>query len=132
MRQQKNIFQTKQQDKIPEEQLSEVEIGNLPEQECRVMIVKMIQDFRKRMEAWNEMMQEMFNRDLGDIQNRVEECSKRNEKIYQKKSTEYQMVQRNNSELGNREGKITRIEQKEKNIKKDEDNLKDLANNIKL
>ena len=46
------------------------------------MIVKMIQDFRKIMEAWNEMMQEMFNRDLGDIQNRVEECSKRNEKIY--------------------------------------------------
>ena len=42
------------------------------------------------------------------------------------------MVQRNNSELGNRDGKITRIEQKEKNIKKDEDNLKDLANNIKL
>ena len=95
MRQQKNIFQTKQQDKIPEEQLSEVEIGNLPEQECRVMIVKMIQDFRKRMEAWNEMIQEMFNRELGDIQNRVEECSKRNEKIYQKKSIAEQMRQKN-------------------------------------
>ena len=76
------MSQMKEQDKIPEEQLSEVEIGNLPEQECRVMIVKMIQDFRKRMEAWNEMIQEMFNRELGDIQNRVEECSKRNEKIY--------------------------------------------------
>ena len=64
------------------EQLSEVEIGSLPEKELEVVIVKVIQDFRKRMEAWNEMMQEMFNRDLGDIQNRVEECSKRNEKIY--------------------------------------------------
>lgn len=42
------------------------------------------------------------------------------------------MVQRDNSELGNREGEITRIEQKEKNIKRHEDNLKDLGNNIKL
>ena len=31
----------KEQDKTPEEQLSEVEIGNLPEKEFRVMIVKM-------------------------------------------------------------------------------------------
>lgn len=61
MRQQKKIFQTKIQNKIPEEQLSEVEIGNLPEKACRVMIVKMIQDFGKRMEAWNEMIQEIFN-----------------------------------------------------------------------
>ena len=72
----------KEQDKSPEEQLGEVKIDNLLEKEFRIMIVKMIQDLRKRMEAWNEMMQEMFNRDLGDIQNRVEECSKRNEKIY--------------------------------------------------
>lgn len=31
MRWQRNMFQTKQQDKTPEEQLSEVTIGNLPE-----------------------------------------------------------------------------------------------------
>ena len=36
------MFQTKEQDKTPKEQLSEVEIGNLPEKEFRVMIVKMI------------------------------------------------------------------------------------------
>ena len=34
----------KEQDKTPERHLSEVEIGNLPEKEFRVMIVKMIQD----------------------------------------------------------------------------------------
>ena len=39
----------KEQDKTPEEQLSEVEIGNLLEKEFRVMIVKMIQDLRKRI-----------------------------------------------------------------------------------
>ena len=32
----------KEQDKTPEELLSELEIGNLPEKEFRVMIVKMI------------------------------------------------------------------------------------------
>ena len=39
----------KEQDKTPEKQLNEVEIGNLPEKEFRVMIVKMTQDLRKRM-----------------------------------------------------------------------------------
>ena len=41
----------KEQDKTPEKQLNEVEIGNLPEKELRIMILKMIQDLRKRMEA---------------------------------------------------------------------------------
>ena len=40
----------KEQDKIPEEQLSEIEIGNLPKKKFRVMIVKMIQEFQKRMD----------------------------------------------------------------------------------
>ena len=51
MRWQMNMFQTKEQDKTPEERLSEVEIGNRPEKEFRVMKVKMIQDLRKRMEV---------------------------------------------------------------------------------
>ena len=46
-----NMFQTKEQDKTPEEQLSKVEMGNLPEKEFREMIVKVIQELRKRMEA---------------------------------------------------------------------------------
>ena len=41
----------KEQDKTPEKQLNEVEIGNLPEKEFRIMMVKMIQYLRKRMEA---------------------------------------------------------------------------------
>ena len=40
----------KGQDETPEKQLTEVEIGNLPEKEFRVMIVKMIQDLRETME----------------------------------------------------------------------------------
>ena len=38
VRQQRNMFQTKEQDKTPEEELSEVETGNLLEKEFRVMI----------------------------------------------------------------------------------------------
>ena len=57
MKKQKVISQMKGQDKIPGKQLNEVEIGNLPEKEFRIMIVKMIQDLWKRMEAKIEQMQ---------------------------------------------------------------------------
>ena len=53
------MSQMKEQDKMPEKQLNEIEIGNLPEKELR-MIVKMIQDLRERMEAKIEKMQERF------------------------------------------------------------------------
>ena len=54
----------KEQDKTPEKQLNEVEIGNLPKKIFRTMIVKVIQDLRKRMEAKIEKMQQMFNKDI--------------------------------------------------------------------
>ena len=59
----------KRQDKIPGKQLNEVEIGNLPEKEFR-MIVKMIQDLRKRMEAKIEKTQEVFTKDLQELKNK--------------------------------------------------------------
>ena len=34
------MYQIKEQDKTPEKQLNEVEIGNLPEKEFRIMIAK--------------------------------------------------------------------------------------------
>ena len=74
------MSQMKEQDKTPEEQLSEVKIGNLPDKEFRVMIVKMIQNLRKRIEAKIEKMQEMFNKDLEELKNRDEKYSNWNEK----------------------------------------------------
>ena len=60
------MSQVKGQDKIPEKQLNEVEICNFPEKEFR-MIVKMIQDLGKRMEAKLENVyqrtKEQTNRD---------------------------------------------------------------------
>ena len=49
MKKQKGISQMKGQDKIPEKQLNELETGNLPDKEIRIMIVNMTQDLRKRM-----------------------------------------------------------------------------------
>ena len=64
------MYQMKEQDKTPEKQLSEVEVGNLPEKELRIMIVKTIQDLRKIMEAKIQKMQEMFNKDLEELKNK--------------------------------------------------------------
>ena len=64
MKRHRTLYQMKEQDKTSEKQLNEVETGNLPEKKFRIMIVKMIQDLRKRMEAKMEKMQEMFNKDL--------------------------------------------------------------------
>ena len=63
MKRQRTMYQMNKQDKTPEKQINEVEIGNLPKKEFRIMIVKMIQDLRKRMEAEIKKMQEMFNKD---------------------------------------------------------------------
>ena len=47
-----------------------MEIGNLPEKEFRVIIVKMIQDLGKRMEAQTERIQEMFNKEIEYIKSK--------------------------------------------------------------
>ena len=47
-----------------------MEIGNLPEKEFRIMIVKMIQDLGIRMEAKIETMQEIINKDLEELKNK--------------------------------------------------------------
>ena len=70
MKKQKVMSQMKGQDKTPEKQLNEVEIGNLPEKEFRIMIVKMIPDLRKRMEAKSEKMQEMSATDLEELKDK--------------------------------------------------------------
>ena len=65
----------KEQDKTPGEQLSEVEIGNLPEKEFTVIIVKVIQDLRKRREAQMEKIQEIFNKNLEELKNKQTEMN---------------------------------------------------------
>ena len=69
------MYQMKEQEKTPEKQVNEVEIGNLPEKEFRIMIVKVIQDLGKTMEAKIEKMQEMFNKDLEELKNKQTEMN---------------------------------------------------------
>ena len=59
----------KKQDKTPQKN-NKVQIDNFPEKEFRIMIVKMIQDLGKGMEAKIEKMQEMFNKDLEELKNK--------------------------------------------------------------
>ena len=69
MKRQRVMSQMKRQDKTPEKQLNEVEIGNLPEKEFRIMMVKMIQDLR------TGKMQEMFTKDLEELKNKQTEMN---------------------------------------------------------
>ena len=63
------MLQTKEQGRNPQDQINEEEMGNLPEKEFRVMIVKMIQDLRNRMDA-RVKIQEIVNKDLEEVKNK--------------------------------------------------------------
>ena len=78
MKRQRNTQQVKEQDKCPPNQTKEEEIGNLPEKEFQIMIVKMIQNLEIKMESQInsletriENMQERFKKDLKKIKKRV-------------------------------------------------------------
>ena len=66
MRRQRNTQKIKEQGKNLPEQTNQEEIGSLPEKEFRVMIVKMIQILRNRMEK----IQEAFNKDLEELKSK--------------------------------------------------------------
>ena len=54
-------------DKNTQTPLNDEKIGNLPEKEFRVMMVKIIQYLGKRTETQNENLKEMFNKELEDL-----------------------------------------------------------------
>ena len=129
------MYQKKEQDKTPEKQLNEVEIVNLPEKEFRIMIVKMIQDLGKRMTAKIEKIQETFNKDLEELKNKQTEM---NNTVTEMKNT----LEGINSRITEAEERISDLEDskveftaaeqnKEKRMKRNEDSLRDLWDNIK-
>ena len=74
MKRQRNTQQVKEQDKCPPNETKEEEIGNLPDKEFQIMIVKMIQNLEIKIESQInsletriEKMQERFNKDLEEI-----------------------------------------------------------------
>ena len=70
----RNTQQVKEHEKCSPNQTKEEERGNLSEKESRIMIIKMIQNFKNKtelqinsMEKKIEKMQKMFNKDLEEI-----------------------------------------------------------------
>ena len=125
----------KEQDETSEKQINEVEIGNLPEKEFRILIVKMTQDLGKRMEAEIEKMQEMFNKDLEVLKNKQTEM---NNTVTEMKSTleginsRITEAEERLSDLEDGMVEFTSVEQnKEKRMKRNEDSLRDLWGNMK-
>ena len=142
MKRQRNTQQIKEQDKCPPNQTKEEEIGNLPDKEFRIMIVKLIQNLEIKMESQInsletriEKMQERFNKDLEEIKKSQYIM---NNAINEIKNT----LEATNSRITEAEDRISELEDrmveineseriKEKRIKRNEDNLRDLQDNIK-
>ena len=114
MKRQKVISQIKMQDKTPEKQLNEVDIGNLPEKEFRITIVNMIQDLGKRMQAKIEKMQEMFTKDLEELKNKQTEMNNTLEGIHSRITEAEAWI----NDLKDRMVAITATEHRKKNEKK--------------
>ena len=142
MKRQRNTQQVKEHEKCPPNQTKEEEIGNLSEKEFRIMIIKMIQNLENKMELQInsletkiEKMQEMFNKDLEEIK---KSQLKMNNAINEIKIT----LEGTMSRITETEDRISEVEdkmveineaerKKEKRIKRNEDNLRDLWDNVK-
>ena len=124
------MLQTKEQSKNLQEQINEDEIGNLPEKEFRVMIVKMIPNLGNIMEK----IEETFNKDLEELKSKQ---TVMNNTITEIKNTLQGINNRISeaeriSELEDKMVEITAREQnKEKRMKRIEESLRDLWDNIK-
>ena len=131
MRRQTNTQQIKEQGRNLPDQINEEEIGSLPEKEFRVMVVKMIQNLGNKMEkireSFNKALEElkskqtMMNNTINEIKNSLEGI---NSRITEAKERI--------SDLEDKIVEITTAEQnKEKRMKRIEDSLRDLWDNIK-
>ena len=136
---QRNTQQIKEQDKCPPNQTKEKEIGNLPDKEFQMM-VKMIQNLEITMESQInsldtkiEKMQERFNKDLEEIKKSQYIM---NNVINEIKNT----LEGTNSRITEAEDRISEVEdrmveinesERKKRIKRNEDNFRDLWDNVK-
>ena len=110
---------------------NEEEIGSLPEKEFRIMIVRMIQNLGNRIDK----MQETFNKDVEELKrnqammkNTINEIKNTLEGINSRIIEAEERI----SDLEDKMVEITTTEQdKEKRMKRTEDSLRDLWDNIK-
>ena len=102
-----------------------MKIGNLPEKEFRVMLVKMIQNLRNRMKK----IQKTFNKDLEELKskqtvmnNTITEIKNTLERINSRITEAEERI----SNLEDKMVEITARENKEKRMKRIEESLRDL------
>ena len=121
----------KEQGQNPPDQNNEEEIGSLPEKEIRIMIVKMIQNPGNRIEKIKEMFKKdleelkckptMMNNTINEIKNSLEGINSRITEVDERISN-----------LKDKRVEITMEEQKKgKRVKRIEDSVRDVWDNIK-
>ena len=71
MKRQRNTTKMKEQTRNTEVQINEEEIGQLPEKEFRIMMVKIIKNLENKMEK----KQESINKDLEKLKNKHTETN---------------------------------------------------------
>ena len=131
MKRQRNTPQMKEQTRNTEIQINEEEIGKLPKQEFKIMIVKMIKNLENKMEK----MQESISKDLEELNNKHTETKNT---ITEIKIT----LEGINSRLSEAEEQISELkykmveiiseeQNKIKRMKRIEDSLRNLWDHIK-
>ena len=110
---------------------NEEEIGSLPEKEFRIMIVKMIQNLGKRIDK----MQETFNKDVEELKSKQTMMNNRINEIKNSLEGINSRITEAEERINDLEGKIVKItateQNKEKRMKRIEDSLRDVWDNIK-
>ena len=121
----------KEQDKNPPDQTNEEEIGSLPEKEFKVMIVKMIQNLGNRMEK----KQETFNKDLKELKSKQTMMNNTKNEIKNSLEGINSRITETEEQISDLEDKTEETaiaeQNKERRMKRIEDSLRDLWDNIK-
>ena len=140
MKRQRNTQQVKEQDKCPPNQTKEEEIGNLPEKEFPIMIVKMMQNLENKLELQInsletriQKMQERLNKDLEEIKksqyimnNAINEI----ENALEGTNSRITEAENNISEAEDRKVEINETERKKKNKLKEMRTTSDTSGTI--
>ena len=123
----------KEQTRHKEVQINEEEICKLPEKEFIIMIVKMTKNIENRMEE----IQESINKDIEELKDNIQRQTTQllKLKILQKESIAEYLKQMNKSASSELEDKMVKINSEEENkvkiMKRTEDSLRGLWDNIK-
>ena len=131
MRRQRNTQQMKEQGKNPPDQTNEEEIGSLLEKQFRIMIVKMIQNLGNRIEK----IQETLNKDLEELKRKQTMMNNTINEIKNSLGGINSRITEAEEQISDLEDKIvektTAEQNKEKRMKRIEDSLRGLWDNIK-